>query len=179
EEEVEGVGCDPRHVLVRVLSRVDSGASAVVAHIEAARLDPRLKRVRVLLVEVELLDQLGELGEVHAAHLLAALHQPLDARISEGLARRLGLVSWDRRSHGSRRYLGPRSSNARSALRRPPPVRMRKSIARSSAGASVRLIASPCPIPDTAIAPTMSPDRARAASRVRRPASSSRPPPIS
>jgi hypothetical protein len=79
EEELQGVGRLARDVAVRDLRLLDAVAAAVVRHLEAARLDPLVHGRDLLLVELEVLDRLAELGEVHAADLLALVDQGIDS----------------------------------------------------------------------------------------------------
>ena len=84
EEELEGVGGGGGEIAVRVARRLDAVLAAVVGHGQAARLDAVVQLLALLVVERQLLHQLAQLGEVHAADLLAPVQQALEALVESG-----------------------------------------------------------------------------------------------
>jgi hypothetical protein len=86
EEELHGVGRGRRHLVAAHARRRDVGLTAVVGELEAALVERILDLRLRLVLEVELLHDVAELREVHAAHRLAALDECLDP----GLGRCVG-----------------------------------------------------------------------------------------
>src|SRR4051812_305866 len=94
EEELERVGGVRCQLVARDARGGDDLAPAVVGDVEPAAIDLVLELTDRFVVEVELLDQLAELGQVDAARLLADLEERADS----------GLVDDRFRGH---RFLGP------------------------------------------------------------------------
>src|ERR671914_319804 len=70
------------HELVVVVGRAGRGAvAAVVLYLDPARLHPLVERLGLVVGQLELLCELQELGQVHAAPLLAAFHERLDSAL--------------------------------------------------------------------------------------------------
>ena len=72
QEQLESVGCGGGELAVAESRRLDARAPAVVADIDAVRLEIGLERVDVVVHQLQRLHELVELGQVHAAALLTA-----------------------------------------------------------------------------------------------------------
>ncbi len=88
EELLERVGGEDGEVEVGVgdplRGAVRERARAVVGHLDAARLERGVDLVGLVLVEAEMLDELGDLGLVDAAALLGAREQGFEVSRREG-----------------------------------------------------------------------------------------------
>ena len=75
QEELQRVGRRRGDLLVRVRDLFLDRTRAVVGQLDALRLEALEEAVDVVLLQLELLDELVQLGHVHAAVLLAVLDQ--------------------------------------------------------------------------------------------------------
>ena len=80
QEELQGVARDRGELHVVVVGLLRARATAVVRDLDAAGLDAVGERLCFVLGQAELLDELGKLGQVHAALHVAALDERVDHR---------------------------------------------------------------------------------------------------